>query len=80
MSERDWAPVLRRVANILADRADEETLARLGYVRRDTASREIVADPETDCATGFCTCGACGEPIDPWDLYCRWCGARMEDI
>ena len=44
-----------------------------------SAGRVIVADEETDCATGFCTCGNCGEPIDPWDLYCRWCGARMED-
>lgn len=44
-----------------------------------TAGRVIVADEETDCATGFCACGACGEPIDPWDAWCRHCGARMED-
>ncbi len=41
--------------------------------------RVIVSDEETDCATGFCTCGACGEPIDPVDEWCRHCGARMGD-
>lgn len=44
-----------------------------------TVPHVIVADEETDCATGFCTCGNCGEPIDPCDLWCRWCGARLED-
>lgn len=44
-----------------------------------SAGRVIVSDEETDCATGFCTCGNCGEPIDPWDAWCRHCGARMED-
>ena len=44
-----------------------------------SAGRVIVADEETDCATGLCTCGNCGNPIDPCDLWCRWCGARMED-
>jgi hypothetical protein len=43
-----------------------------------TARRVIVADPATDCATGFCTCGNCGGGIDPWDGWCRHCGARME--
>jgi hypothetical protein len=44
-----------------------------------TARRVIVADPATDCATGFCTCGNCGNPIDPWDAWCRHCGAELED-
>lgn len=39
----------------------------------------IVADEETDCATGCCTCGNCGNPIDQCDLWCRWCGARLEN-
>jgi len=39
----------------------------------------IVADEETDCATGLCTCENCGEPIDPWDDWCRHCGAELED-
>lgn len=44
-----------------------------------SAGHVIVADEETDCATGFCTCGNCGNEIDPWDAWCRHCGARMED-
>lgn len=44
-----------------------------------SAGRVIVSDEETDCATGFCTCGNCGEPIDPWDEWCRHCGAELED-
>lgn len=43
------------------------------------APRVIVSDPDTDCATGHCECGACGEPVDPFDAYCRHCGARLED-
>ena len=46
---------------------------------KPTAPRVIVSDEETDCATGFCTCGHCGEPIDPWDGWCKHCGARMGD-
>ena len=41
--------------------------------------RVIVADEETDCATGLCTCGNCGNEIDPWDEWCRHCGAELED-
>ena len=44
-----------------------------------SAWRVIVADEETDCATGFCTCGNCGGAIEPTDAWCRHCGARMED-
>lgn len=79
MSERDWTPVLRRIANGLVDRADEETLARLGYVRRGVASRVIVSDEDTDCATGFCTCGNCGGSINPFAAYCEHCGRKLVD-
>jgi len=44
-----------------------------------TARRVIVSDPTTDCATGHCECGGCGGVVDPWDGFCRHCGARMED-
>ena len=44
-----------------------------------TARRVIAGDPSTDCATGHCECGACGEPIDPWDRFCKHCGVRLED-
>ncbi len=43
------------------------------------APRVIVSDEETDCATGFCTCGNCGNEIDPWDEWCCHCGAELED-
>lgn len=36
----------------------------------------IVSDKSTDCATGYCRCELCGEPIDQWDNFCRHCGAR----
>ena len=45
----------------------------------DAARRVIAGDPATDCATGHCECGACGEPIDPWDRFCKHCGVRLED-
>jgi len=44
-----------------------------------TAPRVIVADGDTDCATGHCECGGCGGAIDCWDRFCRHCGRRMED-
>jgi len=44
-----------------------------------TVPRVIVSDEETDCATGRCTCGNCGNEIDPWDAWCRHCGAELED-
>ena len=27
--------------------------------------------------TGHCECEACGKTIDPWDAYCRHCGAKI---
>ncbi len=44
-----------------------------------SAGHVIVSDPDTDCATGLCTCGNCGNEIDPWDAWCRHCGAELED-
>jgi len=57
--------------------ADGVTIARLRSDR--TAPRVIVADGDTDCATGHCECGGCGGAIDCWDRFCKHCGARMED-
>lgn len=28
--------------------------------------------------TVWAECSECGEPIDPWDKFCRHCGARMK--
>lgn len=48
-------------------------------VAQRTAKRVVVSNSDTDHATGHCECGACGGAIDPWDKWCRHCGARMED-
>jgi hypothetical protein len=48
-------------------------------VAQRTAKRVIVSNADTDHATGHCECGACGGAIDPWDEWCRHCGARMEE-
>ena len=45
---------------------------------RTPAPPEVVSDGDTDGATGYCRCGACGEPIDPWDPFCRHCGAGVQ--
>lgn len=29
-------------------------------------------------ATGYCRCEACRKWIDPWDRYCKHCGAKLE--
>lgn len=46
--------------------------------KRLTTHAIIVSDESTDCATGHCECELCSEPIDPWDKYCRHCGAEVE--
>lgn len=43
------------------------------------AERVVVSNRETDHATGHCECGRCGLPIDPWDAFCRHCGAELGD-
>ena len=44
-----------------------------------SAGRVIVADEETDCATGLCTCGNCGGSINPYAAYCEHCGRKLVD-
>lgn len=41
--------------------------------------RVIVADEETDCATGYCECGNCGGSINPYAAYCEHCGRKLVD-
>ena len=54
---------------------DEDTLDVLGtrFVRRRAARPTIVSDG----ATGYCRCGICDGPIDPWDRFCRHCGSDV---
>jgi len=42
-----------------------------------TTHAVIVSDESTDCATGHCECELCGQSIDPWDRFCRHCGAKV---
>ena len=68
--------------------ADEEAIAEYAPKLRlagDASPREpdgaapvIVSDSDTDGATGYCRCGACGGAIDPWDHFCRHCGTEVQ--
>ena len=51
-------------------------LANAGFthIERPTATHMIV----NQGTTGHCACTGCGAAIDPWDHYCRHCGALME--
>jgi uncharacterized OB-fold protein len=44
------------------------------YVPERTATHMIV----NHGVTGHSACTGCGKAIDPWDEYCRHCGARLE--
>ncbi|MBR2683005.1 MAG: hypothetical protein IKE22_07060 [Atopobiaceae bacterium] len=66
---------------IMVELFDSKYAPRRTYVpwrKRLTTHAIIVSDESTDCATGHCECELCGEPIDPWDKYCRHCGAEVE--
>lgn len=43
------------------------------YVSEKTATRKIASFGEV----GRCNCSSCNWLIDPHDLYCRRCGARL---
>ena len=49
-------------------------LANATVVERTTATHMIV----NQGTTGHCACTGCGKAIDPWDAWCRHCGALME--
>ena len=54
----------------------DDLLARLDRMHPPTAER---ASRTNDGLTGHCECTACGWPIDPFDAYCRHCGAKLTD-
>ena len=60
------------VHHLTPEQAIEATIGR--YV---VAQRVITSDPSTDGATGRCECGVCKGAINPWDNWCRHCGARL---
>lgn len=43
------------------------------YVPEKTATRKVTSFGEV----GRCNCSACNWCIDPYDLFCRRCGARF---
>jgi len=61
----------------------QEALSRVEARNRERgryggrAKKLVEPDPETDGATGRCSCGACGGPIDVQDRWCRWCGTEL---
>lgn len=72
--------VILRYAGREHEYTPEEVLAALRAQRGKLAKARpvIVSDGETDYATGYCRCGACGQAIDQWDHFCRWCGAEVD--
>ena len=45
------------------------------YVPEKTATRKVTSFGEL----GHCNCSACNWCVDPYDLYCRRCGARFTE-
>jgi hypothetical protein len=50
-----------------------ENVGMTSYVKERMATRVIVSNG----VTGHCECGDCKGGIDPWDSYCRHCGAKL---
>lgn len=77
---QDWTSVLDKMARDIADRIDEATLARLGYVKRGTC-RLTDSGPWGHPYV----CSACCASFDPevYDgkfNYCPNCGRRIEEV
>lgn len=62
--QREAIASLRCDANELADEIEAE----------QTAKRRVVGD-----TTKHCVCLNCEQGVDPWDVYCRWCGKELVD-
>ena len=58
-------------------RVEARNRERGRYGGAPRARRLVEPDPETDGATGRCSCGACGGAIDVQDRWCRWCGTEL---
>ena len=58
---------------------EEEAITAWNHRATTITHAVIVSDESTDCATGHCECELCKQPIDPWDRYCRHCGAEVVD-
>ena len=45
-------------------------------LKREVKARQLTV---SNGMTGYAVCSACKSAIDPWDLYCRHCGAQIEN-
>lgn len=54
------------VSNVTPEQAVIMTLGRI--------AKPIIV---SNGATGYCRCEACRKWIDPWDRYCKHCGAKL---
>ena len=85
---QNWSSYLDKMARDIADRIDEETLARLGYVKRGTC-HAIVSDNLTESeGTGdaWADCSECGhllfvltDPTSEPPNFCPNCGRKVVD-
>ena len=79
---KDWSSVLDKMARDIADRIDEATLSRLGYVKRVTCKLER-ADWDDGTCTWGCICTACDAHLEHETgigySYCPICGAKVVD-
>ena len=80
---QDWTSVLDKMARDIADRIDEATLARLGYVKQETCH---IKPWKMEHDTGFYDCMECSEcgyvaDVSEWSkaIYCAGCGRKVVD-
>lgn len=59
-------------ARVLLTKSDKSGESAI-YVQLHTAEAKIVSNG----ITGHCECGECDTPINPYDSFCRHCGARL---
>ena len=69
-----WYSLGDTAANTPTDHMHKLANAGYSHVERPTATHMIV----NRGTTGHCACTGCGKAIDPWDRFCRSCGARLE--
>lgn len=79
---QDWTSVLDKMARDIADRIDEATLARLGYVKQETCRNSAPSYLDFLCSE----CGFIHYHSDANDSgdgndwrYCPNCGAKVVD-
>ena len=59
--------------------ADSEDGSEVGCRFEPARSARIIDVPnhDGDCATGHSECGGCHGSVDPYDRFCRHCGASL---